>query len=62
MALSDNGADKVSVMGGGAIDFILLQIINNYMFQFCSLSGNIFFFGFILIMKRKKILKERENK
>lgn len=52
MALSDNVADKVSIMGGPAIDLVLiLQQIINYVSVLFSISEHIFFFGFIPIKK-----------
>lgn len=64
MALSDNVADKVSIMGGPAIDLVLiLQQIINYVSVLFSISEHIFFFlnSYQLKSERKFSKKERTN-
>lgn len=63
MALSDNVADKVSIMGGPAIDLVLiLQQIINYVSVLFSISEHIFFLNsYQLKSERKFSKKERTN-
>lgn len=64
MALSDNVADKVSIMGGPAIDLVLiLQQIINYVSVLFSISEHIFLFlnSYQLKSERKFSKKERTN-